>query len=553
MIGVIADPQDIPVVREFFELFKTPWEPCEREHRYDVLLCLGDGDFRVYEAPFVFVYSNQLLGNSPSHNDEAGKTKAIRVLQYKNEQLPLYCGGVTFARGDSALLADAVTHAPAIEESQIADRVVLRIGYDLIAEVRHLLTCGQPLEHAGIPTLDLHISLLRDLIRSTNLPFVEVPPVPADYSFAACLTHDVDHPLMRNHKLDHTMLGFLYRATLGAIVDFAGGRTTFVNMLRNWVAAAKLPFMYLGLAADPWSKFDHYSEIERDHPSTFFVIPFKNTPGRTDNPSALQKRGAAYGASDVAPQLGRLISDGCEVGLHGIDAWTDSTTGRKELEEIKGVTGKAVPGVRMHWLFFDQESPSRLDLAGAKYDSTVGYNETVGYRAGTHQVYKPLNVSELVELPLHIMDTALFYPSYLHLSPTHAGAKIRTIIDSAGKHGGCVTVNWHDRSIAPERLWTATYVDLIEEMEKKGAWFATASQATSWFRKRRSIRFERNANGTVEIILPGGVDEDLPSLVARTHTGTTLSRDVVLNNSVTSGNEYRCSVLEASAVGAVRN
>jgi len=200
----------------------------------------------------------------------------------------------------------------------------------------------------------------------------------------------------------------------------------------------------------------------------------------------------------------------------------------------------------MHWLFFDEESPSRLDMAGATYDSTVGYNETVGYRAGTHQVYKPLNTSALVELPLHIMDTALFYPSHLHLSRTNASMKVRTIIDSASRHGGCVTVNWHDRSIAPERLWTDTYVALIEEMGKRGAWFATASQATSWFRRRRSIWFERAANGTMEVILPPCGDEDLPPLVARTHNGGTPSRDVILKSEVTSASCYRYPALDSS-------
>jgi len=545
MIGVIADPHDLPVVREFFELFKTPWEPYARERKYDILLCFGDRDLRWYEAPTVVVYSGARSLSPANASDQVAGQHSARVLRYKDERLPLYCGGVTFACGDASLLADAVTHAPVVQESRLNGRVVVWVGYDLLQEVRYLLRCGQPAENAQTPTLDLHISLLRDLLRSTDLPFVEVPPVPGGYSFVACLTHDVDHPYIRKHKFDHTMLGFLYRATLGSIIDFAQGRTTFRNVLRNWIAAGELPFVHLGLADDFWSSFDRYSEIERRYPSTFFVIPFRDTPGRTENQLARQRRGAEYGVSDVSPQLRRLVSAGCEVGLHGIDAWTDSVAGKRELEEIRSVTGENDPGVRMHWLFFDEGSPLKLERAGAKYDSTVGYNETVGYRAGTHQVYKPLNTSELLELPLHIMDTALFYPSHLHLSPKEAGLMIQGIIDSAAKHGGCVTVNWHDRSIAPERLWTDTYVKLIEELERRGAWFATASQATSWFRMRRSIRFERDTNGKVETVLPSCKDEVLPPVIARTCTGSTLSQDVVLKWSETFGSSHRCSTLES--------
>ena len=43
MIGVIANPSDHDVVREFFELFKTPWEFYRGEQGYEVLLCAGGG------------------------------------------------------------------------------------------------------------------------------------------------------------------------------------------------------------------------------------------------------------------------------------------------------------------------------------------------------------------------------------------------------------------------------------------------------------------------------------------------------------------------------
>jgi len=43
MIGVIANPADHDVAREFFELFKTPWEFCRKDRHYDVLLCAGEG------------------------------------------------------------------------------------------------------------------------------------------------------------------------------------------------------------------------------------------------------------------------------------------------------------------------------------------------------------------------------------------------------------------------------------------------------------------------------------------------------------------------------
>ena len=177
------------------------------------------------------------------------------------------------------------------------------------------------------------------------------------------------------------------------------------------------------------------------------------------------------------------------------------------------------------------QSPVVLESAGASYDSTVGYNEAVGFRAGTTQVYKPLNATTLLELPLHIMDTALFYPAYLHLSPKDAEVRINRVIDTAVQYGGCVTVNWHDRSIAPERLWTETYVNLVNELSQKGAWFATAAQAVAWFRMRRSVMFDTDAHGAVRIILSGR-DESLRELTLRTWPLSSEPRDVAASEPV---------------------
>ena len=64
-------------------------------------------------------------------------------------------------------------------------------------------------------------------------------------------------------------------------------------------------------------------------------------------------------------------------------------------------------------------------------------------------MYKPLDATRLLELPLHVMDTALFYPSYRNLSPQQARMQLRQMVDNAVHFGGTLTINWHDRSIAP--------------------------------------------------------------------------------------------------------
>jgi len=520
MIGVIADPAEHDVAREFFELFKTPWEFCREDRQYDVLLCAGEGRFD-RTAKLVLVYAGREMQFDDKRKIPTGrKERRGSVLAYQGNRIPIYGDHTTFYGKENRILIeeDSRECAAYLEESN--GKVLARIGYDLFSEVRSLLTVGQPSANASIPTLELHISFLRDLITGSRIRLVEIPPVPAGSQFVACLTHDVDHPSIRQHKWDHTMFGLLYRAVFDSWRRLFRGQMPVQDLVRNWAAALKLPFVHLGLAKDFWREFpDRYLELEQGLRSTFFVIPFKDQPGRNSDGPAPTRRAARYGALEIADTVRKLMTAGCEVGLHGIDVWLDSSRGHEEIEEIRRLTGATNIGVRMHWLYYNQQAASSVEASGAAYDSTIGYNETVGYRAGTTQVYKPVGASELLELPLHVMDTALFYPSYLDLTPHRAKVLVGRMIDSAVRFGGTLTINWHDRSLAPERLWGGCYRDLIQEMKNQDAWFSTAGQAVSWFRKRRSAAFVADSiePGAVRAKVAVDQGDPLPGLRLRIH------------------------------------
>jgi hypothetical protein len=520
MIGVIANSSDQEIVREFFELFKTPWEFYRRGRQYDILLCAEDGQIDE-KAKLIVRYGGRKIHFDGEHKIQTGRQwNQARILSFQEGRLPLYGESITFPERLSGFLTDEDSRQSVAYLDRFEKGVVARIGYDLFDEIRTLLTLGQPHANANMPALELHIELLRGLITGCGLQLAEIPPVPDGYRFIACLTHDVDHPSIRQHKWDHTTFGFLYRAIFGSLQNLIRGRLPIRNLITNWVAALKLPFVHLGLAKDCWQKFDdRYLELEKGVCSTFFVIPFKDRPGETSHGPAPAFRAAQYGAHDIASTIQKLQTAGCEVGLHGIDAWRDSSRGSDELEEIRHLTGGAELGVRMHWLYYDQQSPVALEQAGAVYDSTIGYNETVGYRAGTLQVYKPIGANRLLELPLHVMDTALFYRAYLGLSPREARALVSQMVDNAVKFGGCLTINWHDRSVVPERLWDAFYRDLIQELKSRGAWLSTAGQAVSWFRKRRSAVFEADSVAPRGVRATVAADDgnDLPGLRLRIH------------------------------------
>jgi hypothetical protein len=242
MIAVVANAEDHELIREFFELFKTPWEFYRSEGQYEVVLCAReDVDVQGAAANLVVVYAGQETLFDEEERIEITSHRKAGTLSYKGSRLPIYGNHITFLGTGVSFLKDEGSQQSVGSLVKSGIKVVARIGYDLFKEIRLLLTDGQPPENAGIPTLELHIAVLRDLIVESDVPLIEIPPIPEGYTFMACLTHDVDHPSIRRHKWDHTMFGFLYRAVVGSVLGVLRGRLPVRHLLTNWAAAARLP------------------------------------------------------------------------------------------------------------------------------------------------------------------------------------------------------------------------------------------------------------------------------------------------------------------------
>lgn len=529
MIGVLAGAGERAAVAEFFELFKAPWEFWEEGREYTALVCAGLERPSRVSAPLVVQYAGSRRRDETGGDPDGFVARQGTVLRWRGSRLPIFGPALLRQVGESELPEEGTGHA-ALWLCKSAGVTVVRVGYDLFAEIGALLTAGQPAEFAGSPTVDLHIAILRELVIAEAGVLVEIPPCPAGYRFLGCLTHDVDHPSLRHHRFDHTLAGFLYRATLGSLARMLRGRLGWRGVMRNWWAAARAPLVQLGVVADEWLGFTRYVGLERGFASTFFVIPSRGVPGQTPTGPAPLRRASSYGASDITAEIEQLRAAGCEIGLHGIDAWLDAGSARNEAAAVQRAGGSGA-GVRMHWLYFEPQSLERLEAAGFDYDTTVGFNETVGFRAGTGQAYRPLQVKHLLELPLLVMDTALFYPSHLNLSEREARIVVDRILDHAEQDGGCVTVNWHDRSIAPERLWGDFYVALLDGLVRRGAWCGSAAQVIAWFRQRRAVRFTRvdRESGSLQVELELEQHPATPPLRLRIHRRGQPAEDRVLD------------------------
>jgi hypothetical protein len=528
LVGVISSDTEINAAQEFFQLFKTPWEFYVPNHTYDlVITTTGEVPADQNSCPLL-IYDSKSTEIDSEIEIVAQSKGRCGWLEFEEAAFPIYGDISTIKAAGRPVLRCRGDHEVVGLELVDARHSIVRIGYDLFQEVAFLISQGQPPENAHVPTLDLHISLLRSVMVSSGVSFVEILPVPAGYEFVACLTHDVDFTGIREHKCDTTMLGFVYRALLGSLVGALRGRVSWSKCRTNWQAAFSLPLVFSGLIDDFWLEFDRYMEIEKGLGSTFFFIPFKNCPGTRDSRPAPKRRAAKYDVLKITKQVRDLVDNGCEVGLHGIDAWQDSRKARFERSRIFEITGQSEIGIRMHWLYFDQDSPKALEEAGFCYDSTFGYNDAVGFRGGTTQVFCIAPAKSLLELPLNVQDSALFYPDRMNLSETRAMESCQHLIRQTANFGGVLTINWHTRSLSPERLWGDFYQRLLKEIQKHRVWFATAQQVVSWFQARRDLCFEQvrfTENGLRLKMTDRSSDIHLPFVVRIHHPKSRVSAE----------------------------
>ena len=519
MISVACKSHEVPTVIEFFELFKTPWEPYRPDHHCDVLIATVPNVPVDTKAKLIIIYGAACTDfDTESGRFEKSETAGCRWLRGDGFELPIYGEVAVFNRGAGAFMELKNDGDPVLAQLGDNDRHIVRIGYDLFEEVGSLLSKGQPPANAAIPTLEIHIAVLRECIRIANVSFVEILPVPYGCDFAVCLTHDVDFVGIRDHKFDHTMWGFVYRASIGALVSAFKGRSTWRRCIENWRALASLPLVHLGVCKDFWIEFERYCEIERGLNPTYFFIPFRDEPGTWNGRPAPSRRAARYDVREVGQWVRTLAKDGCEVGLHGLNAWRDSDSALRERARLTEVVEQSQVGVRMHWLYTDQGSSKVLQDAGFAYDSTCGYNDAIGFRAGTAQGFCPPNAPGLLELPLVIQDTAMLYPNRMNLSEGEAMKRCNELIQSMIKYGGTLTVNWHTRSLSPERLWGEFYKELLTCIKRSQVWFCNCRTNAGWFRARRAVRFEEVPDDQeVRLVMESPLPAPLPPLTVRVH------------------------------------
>jgi len=183
--------------------------------------------------------------------------------------------------------------------------------------------------------------------------------------------------------------------------------------------------------------------------------------------------------------LQQLERKGCEIGVHGLDAYCDLESAKAELEAVrKLVPDKVQIGIRMHWLYHKgKETWKILDEAGYAYDATFGWNDRVGFPEEQYRPFKPDGVENLVVLPLNIQDGALLCESHQFLRDEEAWHRVEQILEVVKERRATVTILWHNHSFVAPRYWGGLYERIIQKAKKDGALICRAIDVVEMFNR----------------------------------------------------------------------
>jgi len=136
---------------------------------------------------------------------------------------------------------------------------------------------------------------------------------------------------------------------------------------------------------------------------------------------------------------------------------------RREVNSVREVLGSGSLGGRQHYLRWRPDSWIHWENCGLSYDSSVGFAEEIGFRAGTCIPYRPwlfaLNRrAELLEIPLLVMDRTLL--GYMKLSPGECLDAVKTLMNRCRTVGGVFTLLWHNDALL-DTSYREVYLTLL--------------------------------------------------------------------------------------------
>ena len=344
---------------------------------------------------------------------------------------------------------------------------ILTISRNLMSGLSHI---SREKDLLDVPLLNIYSSLLASIIehaaKANNIPIVQKARWPDEYQFAIALTHDIERIIPApKTTMDRIKKKITHESPISPIPQFK----TFIEIEKKFNVNSTYFFL------------DNTSWFDSD-------LPFDD------------KR---------AEEVIKLVADnGDEIGLHGsFFSYPDHDVFSKEKARLEKVSGMPVKGNRQHFLNMDVPHTWKVhEAAGIKYDTTQGYNDRIGFRAGSAYPFKPLDMTEnrvidLWQIPMVIMDVVLFREKpWLSLSLDEALEHSKKLLQAIKEFSGGASILWHPEYFMDEK-YTSSYEKVLGVISDMKGWMTTGSNVTDWLDIYNSIQINIVEDNGMSIVV----------------------------------------------------
>ncbi|MBP7562737.1 MAG: hypothetical protein KA886_03020 [Candidatus Cloacimonetes bacterium] len=360
----------------------------------------------------------------------------------------------------------------------------IRINKDIIASAFYFLTCWQ--EYADdkemfpgdrydyksslqyywnfteLPVVDRYCHMFELCLEYVLKKFSKQRKWPNKSLFALTISHDIDY------------WEFWSKDYLDSMIQFNKKRIStkplksLYKIVGHWLTKS---FFY-----SPEGIMKKIKRIENLFyaKSTFFLLAGSQT---------LDKRQEYFFNPQIRTSLKTILEDN-EIGLHGTKtAAFDQDTINEEFDNLKTAHFDC-QGYRNHYLSFDyQKSFAILENAGFEYDSTLGFWENIGYRAGISFPFFPYNLKEnktfkILEIPLIVMDTTLYSEKAMKMSVRKSFKHIKRMIQLSRNNCSHLSILWHNTIFDSIDYpgWGKLYYRILRYAYKNDAWICSLKE-----------------------------------------------------------------------------
>ena len=181
----------------------------------------------------------------------------------------------------------------------------------------------------------------------------------------------------------------------------------------------------------------------------------------------------SYDISNNKKLIEKLIEikrEGWHIGLHGsFYSYNNFNLMKAEKNQLEDKLKFEINKNRQHWLNYDERLTPKFHQELFEIDSTLGWNNCIGFRASVASKYRPYDhlknkPFQYFIIPQAIMDSNIYdYGNGKELEKIESGIEM---IDTCSKLKNTeFSISWHSRTCSKDYNWSFGYLELIKNFQ----------------------------------------------------------------------------------------